>query len=904
MKPYQQHLPTPVRATFQQARQKLVQYGTFHWSEFKITDQDKLKLDIFFNNAVYEGILKDGHQQPRAWIGYQVVARLINKYIESAHKHGVRNWDVTVSEINSIVLIAATMARNGDVTLSSGYEISTGFYLKWDDVKATINRPVATLSNLEIVVHLRHTKDHKGKQNEGILRLLKPFPDDSTEHALDPCRWLLILAMRTGQTKPSLQDALDDALRRPDHLIVWNNPSFPVIPMRSKSSTHFHLQVPARTYQVLITMQEMGTNAGMQGRSYVHALRYGAARDMNHIPRSELDGKGFTDGHTRQAMNHTPGAQMAGTTDLYAGEPTIPTWNKRAEHADYPDFRRPKFTDDAIIPSDPQRAASHRTYHAKGSRRNIICQEEQDDLLVVDGSTKDKIVVNDEDTAFLRTCTSVGDEDTSCEGVLGRDGSLEQGDAIYAMTEEMLDDTTIMNAVTTISNNFVEKYATINIVKNDAWHQQLVRLRNKGTPFSPEISAVYSPDDAMQLGKDKPTPHIFACFKTTGCTYTTELASGAASHQHLCNESLVSARQDDADARGAGIGLPCPHEDCTTILANNQTLRNHIRDQHENVVGWVPKPCEKGCNPTHIYATPRQYKTHQEAKHSSANRFPVLCTFPECTDETKYNQLADIRRHLIEVHDIPEDDEGGLRPFLPKTGTTSKVWKRIQPCPMTIVSNAKCRATKFPSKMDMTRHLLETKAHSELTLQQAESLIEEHCYEIKENDVRIHKSFKVSRETVVRPKAGTRARGKHEKEDEPNTRRPTKAKHQTVTNAQRNPSTRSRLPSTMTSGAANDVITISDEEEDEPNIRKPTKDNPLPVTNAQCRPMTQSKLQFKPAPKVANNVASLSDDEDDEPITRKRTRTERPFYVSDEEPLHLKKKLSHKFPTLETSFDE
>lgn len=737
--------------TIKNAIPMLIEYGVYHWTKeqgFYITPTDTARLKSWFDQAEKTGKLVRGRQNPRAWIGFQTVSRLIKKFIEAGHETGTRNWDVTTSQVVSILLVASTLCRSGDLHLSNGYKASSGFYLKWKDVEVRIFGDEPSLSNLSIVISMHHTKGKKGDKNDPVLRSLEPFKDSTINQHVDPCLWILILAMRTGQTKPLLQEVLDDAFKRPGRLLLWNNPDLPVIPMRSKSNISLLLEKPAPTYQVLITIKAMALNARMEGRAYVHALRNGGTRDLSHVRSTTLDGKGFANDTVRQSLGHN--AQSKVCTETYAGGHSAATWNLIAEIADYRDHRRPIFTDDHIVPDSTKSSAPDKAFvpppapltkpstssHKGGSLRrrkeprNAAPGDELIDPRLLDLENDELDVhVDDRTMQFVQACTFAGDEDAPYQAAMGADDSLEQEQVMEAIAQEMLDekmlDDTIEIGIT--NEDFVSKYAALNIVKNDAWHQQYLKFLDDNIPY--DSLASYPTDPAMLCSKDPPTPFVFVCRKTKGCPYTTCVNSLAAQHYALCNEDLVSSRLQQAP------GLPCSI--CGTVLANAITLKKHIKEQHTQVQGWTAKPCEYGCNPKKLYDTPRSYSRHQQDKHIQ-NRWPAQCTFPGCSEIKNFWNLAGLRRHLVEDHDIAADDERSCQ-YLPSTGSIRRTWKKIQPCPTiaAVIDETPCLIRIFGSILDMRKHLM-TKAHGSLTKEQANSLIETYAeYDIQESKVKI-----------------------------------------------------------------------------------------------------------------------------------------------------------------------
>jgi len=729
---YQENLPVPALRSIQQSVPIFKEYRIFHWGEeggFKLTEKWESRINHFFDQQVREGKLARGRQNPRSWLGFQVVRKLIDDFITDAIVNGSRNFDVIVSQVLSILLISSTMARVGDITVSMGYDRASGFYSKWRDVVIKIDGPTASLAHLKIAFSLPHTKGHKGERNTEIIKILEPLPSDSGLQRMDPCLWILIMAMRTGQTKPTLRDVLRDAFARPDKRVVWKRPNLPLLPTRNHSKVSLDLKKAAKSHQVSNTLKAMAKLSGLEGRAYAHGLRLGAARDAANLPPAALAGGGFANDNVRQLLGHTHQAMLAGTTDDYVGGPTTSAWNAIAENSNYFDPRRPTF--------DTSAATAERS---KDDVIGLPSDEETDDDDDDDSDEDEDAFIDDDTMNFVQDCVASGtsaplinDSDDDDDEYFVEESDETTMQAASAGMDLAIEDAAlnVMEAPShqTTNEDFVTDYSKFNVVRNDSWHQQFLKSQRNGTSMPEEILEVYPTDPLLLNSRDPASPFVFTCCKTTGCTYTTQVASSAAQHDNTCNEILVQQRRDQAALRAANGGIAC--QECLEVLLNQASFARHMREMHAE---WEPKPCEQGCNPTHVYQHQRGYDEHQKAKHNpDGNRFPANCSITGCTDKSKFNQISDLRAHLEDAHDLWDEEH---RPYLPLTGTSMNVWRKEQPCLSIALYGSDCKIVNFPSTADMKKHL-KIKAHG-MSEAAAKYAIETHgIYDVVEKPVRL-----------------------------------------------------------------------------------------------------------------------------------------------------------------------
>ncbi len=136
---------------------------------------------------------------------------------------------------------------------------------------------------------------------------------------------------------------------RADKTIQWTTPENPVIPAITVGRTAFlELEKPATTHQAIATMNSMSIKAKCTARLRVHDLRYGAARDLAHLPGDAL--RGYFSMNVAVAMGHKMSTFMHDVTEQYVGGSEISTWSLRA-NSGWADSRAPRMGSTAFVPT-------------------------------------------------------------------------------------------------------------------------------------------------------------------------------------------------------------------------------------------------------------------------------------------------------------------------------------------------------------------------------------------------------------------------------------------------------------------------------------------------------------------------------------------------------------------------
>jgi uncharacterized C2H2 Zn-finger protein len=239
----------------------------------------------------------------------------------------------------------------------------------------------------------------------------------------------------------------------------------------------------------------------------------------------------------------------------------------------------------------------------------------------------------------------------------------------------LLDDAT----TATTTAGFIDCYSRINIVDNQMFAIVWQALSRN------EPSADLSLYSVTGNSRNAPTPFIYRCRKTTGCSYESVLKHNHKEHESTCSQSLMRRHE-----------WKCPHEGCDKSYADRWGLQRHIKGTHE----WVAKPCEHGCDPTTLYTTIDRYQGHISREHKeSGGLWPCPCRYPGCNnDENKtYKQYNVLRGHLINAHGLTTAAQ--WQPYLP-TQPRRLNWV-ARTCPMT-----DCRSViVFKKRPELVKHI-------------------------------------------------------------------------------------------------------------------------------------------------------------------------------------------------------
>jgi hypothetical protein len=131
----------------------------FHCRKFTLSPHERSRLQALPEVLLQEGKLSQAPSRERKWVGAVDVRRLISSLFHQACKEGTKSWDITIAQCLSIVLVAATGARIGDVTTASSDRHPLPF-LAYRDIVIRM-RGGDTIDDLEAIFTLRNEKGNK-----------------------------------------------------------------------------------------------------------------------------------------------------------------------------------------------------------------------------------------------------------------------------------------------------------------------------------------------------------------------------------------------------------------------------------------------------------------------------------------------------------------------------------------------------------------------------------------------------------------------------------------------------------------------------------------------------------------------------------------------------------------------
>lgn len=232
---------------------------------------------------------------------------------------------------------------------------------------------------------------------------------------------------------------------------------------------------------------------------------------------------------------------------------------------------------------------------------------------------------------------------------------------------------------------WINGYAKYNVVNNASFADEWRSFSEEKASFADSIGH----HSTRGNSRDEPTPHIFNCQRTKGCTYSAIKVCLIQQHERSCNESLVEARNKELAQPAAGI-LKCTQPGCAFETSGGEkSLKKHVTRAH----GWTPRTCDD-CDDEVVYQTSAAYETHRTNAHSG--RWPSKCLFPGCPETKEFGTRPTMVYHLKVKHGLSTAE--AVLPYLPPA--QRKRWLR-QVC---VVPTCTVK-TLFHSKGHMVVHL-------------------------------------------------------------------------------------------------------------------------------------------------------------------------------------------------------
>ncbi|KAK5171127.1 uncharacterized protein LTR77_004271 [Saxophila tyrrhenica] len=676
-----------------------------HYGAFEVT-----RIKTHLDNLVYRKLLVRGKWRKMQWVGFQVLLRIANSWIEHALNGGCHDWDVVLLKLLGLILMGACGARAGDVARSNHYNGVE--YLCWADLemklKSTSPQEAPSVQDLTLTVTLEYTKGHKRTMNESRSVYIEPL-EDPNHSAVCLVKLLLIVALRLGQVQFStIHEVLAQAAARWDGAVQWKDPKAPVVcKLRPKRD----FSKPASTDQLRATVKAMALNAGVLAPITTHDLRRGALRDTAY--RTTQSTSGLADNFVALAAGHTDKALSNGVTQHYVGDLQTPLWNDRASNT-FVDHKAPAFAPSPAPDMTTRTKAGKadvRAYMEKhgldtsseSARRHATRawrNEAMDAWRTGEGfeveptpSKKQKVEVLREQSAseinvrsnrpvpsdsFVDAGTRLpshsvhapaGDERSNLDPALfGYDDENEETE----VDSNELDH--VCNLVTQTVGDEAELDDSPDDIDDETFEQTVATelapasdtVQLTGNAFVQKFAAInvfrttsrFNIDNPTALAKrvssgnsrDPPSPYIFRC-KQPNCPYSTRLHQDFERHTGLCTGFSAPPKKE----------FPCPYDDCDKAYSSEMSLKTHL-DEHR----FTPRPCPR-CpdKPDVLYRTRAELNAHGQKVHTALPTAALCPLQKDCGSKKLWDNRTNLKKHLRELHRLQGKDADA---YLPKVG--------------------------------------------------------------------------------------------------------------------------------------------------------------------------------------------------------------------------------------------
>lgn len=117
--------------------------------------------------------------------GFVTLSRLVHTFLDHNIRYGTWSFDVIIARCLSVVLVSLLGCRGGDVARSTRY--TSAEYLHYKHVELYLQQAGAATAaaggageypqfqDLQAVITLDYSKDHKNKHNISQIKYLRPF---------------------------------------------------------------------------------------------------------------------------------------------------------------------------------------------------------------------------------------------------------------------------------------------------------------------------------------------------------------------------------------------------------------------------------------------------------------------------------------------------------------------------------------------------------------------------------------------------------------------------------------------------------------------------------------------------------------------------------------------------------
>jgi hypothetical protein len=157
--------PSASLSTLQAIWYDLISILTFRHGDLKdhYGPRDVLRINVHLDQLVKRGVLFKGRWFKKQWVGFLVVQRLAENWLEKNIAEGCLSWDRVLYKLLGIILQSALAARCGDIARSSLYQAME--CVCYEDIELTLAPQLSqgqlSVQQLTGTFKMRYTKGKK-----------------------------------------------------------------------------------------------------------------------------------------------------------------------------------------------------------------------------------------------------------------------------------------------------------------------------------------------------------------------------------------------------------------------------------------------------------------------------------------------------------------------------------------------------------------------------------------------------------------------------------------------------------------------------------------------------------------------------------------------------------------------
>ncbi|KAK6533764.1 hypothetical protein TWF694_002695 [Orbilia ellipsospora] len=304
----------------------LLQAIIFRYPDFKTSRHASLRIRSVLNDLRKKGVLTTQPSREPQWLGLPVIVQMLATTLSKAYNKGCPSWDIVISRVTSICLVANIGGRAGEVVRSQLYKGDE--YMAWKHITMVFLEGDHSVTRIGVVVKLAFQKSEKSNERASRGLSFSSIEADELAPICLPTQ-ILIHALRSGVIQGvSTLEELENLPLRQDRRIIWKPEAMNSPVIRKISPTRTSLtNLPAGISQLASSVKACGSNAGVLASITTHDTRRGAAQDT-----CKKSG-GLDTSEARRMLGHSTKSHHQDVTDVYAGNVSIDMSKKRLRDA-------------------------------------------------------------------------------------------------------------------------------------------------------------------------------------------------------------------------------------------------------------------------------------------------------------------------------------------------------------------------------------------------------------------------------------------------------------------------------------------------------------------------------------------------------------------------------------------